>query len=51
MAAAAAKGINRDLRADIPNEIVDLIYGFAAGAVAAPFFPRPGLCVPGATTE
>lgn len=51
MAAAAAKGINRDLRADIPDEIVDLIYGFAAGAVAASFIPVPGLDVAVATAD
>ena len=51
LAATAAKGINRDLRADIPDEIVDLIYAFAGGAVAASFIPVPGLDVAVATAD
>lgn len=51
MAAMAAKQVDQNLRADVAGDIVDCIYGFAAGAVAASFVPIPGLDVALATAD
>lgn len=47
MAAAviAARTVDRDLRASVPNDVVNCIYGFSAGAAALALTPIPGLDV------
>lgn len=44
MAAAviAARTVDRDLRANVPDDIVNCIYGFSAGAAALALTPIPG---------
>lgn len=51
MAAMTAKQVDQSLRANVAGDIVDCIYGFAAGAVAASFVPIPGLDVALATAD
>ena len=42
-AALAARAIDKSLKESIPDDIVNCIYGFAAGAAALAFTPVPGL--------
>lgn len=51
MAALVAKQIDKNLRENVAGDIVDCIYGFAAGAVAASLVPIPGLDVALATAD
>ena len=51
MAALAVRQIDKSLREDISDEIVNNIYGFAGGAVAASLVPVPGLDVALATAD
>ena len=43
--------MDKSLREDIPDDIVNNIYGFAGGAVAASLVPVPGLDVALATAD
>jgi len=51
MAMMTARGLDRELRAQVADEIVNLIYGFAAAAAAAAFIPVPGLDVAAVTAD